>query len=224
MVAQFTDKQVTDYVLCAKCEQLFGEVENWVVQRCLQQEGNFPLCELVLAAPLAHGDTELSAVAAKSITGFDVQKLAYFAASVLWRTSVHVWHIGGSQAAIDLGPYTEEFRRYLLNEGAFPDDVVLGIFIATKADATDQFATTPVPLKVDGYLQYDIVIPGLKFTMMLGKMLPDVARLGCSLRSTENLIYLTDHIERRALAHLMRNAKIATRLREQAALNPGRKP
>jgi len=40
---RFTDKQISDYVLCGECEQRFGEVENWVSHQCLQDDGSFPL-------------------------------------------------------------------------------------------------------------------------------------------------------------------------------------
>jgi hypothetical protein len=68
--------------------------------------------------------------------GIDRQKLGYFALSVFWRGSVHVWR-GSSKKApvIQLGEYEEPIRRYLLGETPFPAGIAVMPFVCT-----DQFS------------------------------------------------------------------------------------
>src|SRR5580704_3947168 len=63
---RFTDKQIRDYVLCGKCEQLFGNVENRVSRQCLQDDGSFPLRDAVIEQPLLCDDPDLAAISGRA--------------------------------------------------------------------------------------------------------------------------------------------------------------
>jgi hypothetical protein len=63
------------------------------------------------------------------------QKLASYAMSILWRASVHDWNLVGLNPAINLGPYQEalrlfllggEFLRFTKNRQAEPSRFVIG--------------------------------------------------------------------------------------------------
>src|SRR5690349_4510025 len=62
---RFTDRQITDYLLCGTCEQRFGDVEEWVSRQCLQENGSFPLRDVVVAQP-SYDDPDLAAVSGKA--------------------------------------------------------------------------------------------------------------------------------------------------------------
>jgi hypothetical protein len=215
---RFTDKQITDHLMCADCEQRFGEVENWVSLHCLQDDGSFPLRDALNTSPLLDNDPEVRAVSGRA-AGIDAGRYAYFAASILWRGGVHVWGKGAEAATIDLGRYEEQFRVYLLGQAPFPEDAAVGMFVAVLADIKDQFATTPVPLAVKGYHHYEVVVPGIQFAIMIGKQIPEVARMGCILRSVENLIFLTDHLNQRSMKALLTTARVTDRVRNRALLH-----
>jgi len=53
---------------------------------------------------------------ASQIPSIQVTKLVYFASSIIWRASIHIWKYEGHQLkTLDLGVgYQEEFRLYLL--------------------------------------------------------------------------------------------------------------
>jgi len=58
---------------------------------------------------------------ATAIPEIDIEKLAYFAASVLWRGSAHDWRSGkDSIRTPKLGPYERGFPKYLKGDGPFP--------------------------------------------------------------------------------------------------------
>ena len=61
-------------------------------------------------------------------------KLAYFAASILWRGSAHQWRFGKQLLTrISLGPYEEELRQYLLGQTQFPRNAVLAVDVIADA-------------------------------------------------------------------------------------------
>lgn len=221
-VATFSDKQVKDYLLCAVCEDRFGQVENWTLSNCLRDDGSFPFRDALLSIPRHPQANEVAL--GHHLKGGEIEKLAYFAASVLWRAAVHRWKEFGSTIALDLGPYEEEFRQYLLGMVGFPEETALAIFVAEKANERDQFATTPVPLDVKGYHQYTLAIPGIKFSMFIGKTLPVEARDGCSLRSNGRYIYLNDHLDNDEVAFQMQRTRISRKVQEGAKVYENSKP
>jgi hypothetical protein len=87
-----TSLQVKDYVLCSECEQRFNREGERYAMSQVQRGGKFPL----LAALSAVSPSKASGGFAwyhRSVTpGIDRETLAYFALSVFWRASVHVWH------------------------------------------------------------------------------------------------------------------------------------
>lgn len=144
-VVRFTDKQISDYLLCRQCELRFGEVEGWVSHQSLQDDGSFPLREAVVAQPRLVDDSEVSVVSGKA-SQINADYYVYFASSILWRAGAHVWRKGSNKVTVKLGYYEEQLRLYLLGQTSLPPDVVVVMFVARRADTKDQFATTPVPL------------------------------------------------------------------------------
>lgn len=213
----FTDKQISDYVLCGGCEQRFGDAENWVSHQYLQGDGSFPSRDAVVTQPLICDDPELSVVSGKA-AGINEERYVYFASSILWRAGAHIWGKGSARVTIELGIYEEQLRLYLLGQAPFPTDIVIRMFVAVKADTKDQFATTPVRLDVRGYHRYEFIIPGLQFAIVLGQQMPTEARGACLLRSAENLVFLTDHLDQRSVKDLLRTARVSEKVQKGAEL------
>ncbi len=214
-VAMFSDKQVKDYLLCVACEGRFGRVEDYTVSNCLQED-SFPFREAVLGLPrhLEANDVALG----QYLEGGGIEMLVYFAASVLWRAAVHRWRgVGGSTITVNLGSYEEGFRLYLLDKADFPVETTIGIFVAGKANELDQFATTPIALDVKGYQQYTFVIPGIKFSIVVGRDRPEEMRAGCSLRSSGQYIYIDDHLDRHELAFQMGRTRVSQKIQDGLA-------
>ncbi len=214
---RFTDKQISDYVLCGECERRFGEVENWMSRQCLQDDGSFPLRDAVITQPRLCDDPELAAISGKAAQ-VDADRYVYFASSILWRAGAHVWGKGSERVSIDLGSYEELLRLYLFGQTSFPADIVVGIFVAVNADTKDQFATTPVLLDTHDYYHYELIVPGIQFAIMVGQRMPREARGACHLRSTENLVFLSDHLDQRSMRALLRTALLTKKVQKGADL------
>jgi hypothetical protein len=117
------DEQVSDYVLCEPCEQRINKGgEEYVLAHCNNFAGGFRLSDILNALqPLeVHGTTAVYAGSQSS--EIDLDRLAYFGASVLWRGSAHSWRSGKDPLRTpSLGSYEEHFRKYLIGQGPFPE-------------------------------------------------------------------------------------------------------
>src|SRR5262249_45657439 len=91
-----TSRQVSDYVLCEKCEQLFSSNGENYVSKLVFDSRDFPLLDRMNVAMTVKVETNLRVYSASAM-GLDVDKIAYFALSVFWRASVHSWHTIGKQ-------------------------------------------------------------------------------------------------------------------------------
>ena len=53
---------------------------------------------------------------------------------------------------------------------------------------------------------------------MLGQQMPKEARGACLLRSAENLVFLTEHVDRRSMKALLRTARVTEKVQKRAEL------
>jgi hypothetical protein len=60
----------------------------------------------------------------------EVGKIIHFALGLFWKASVHSWKKDSTEPRIELGPYSEAIRRWLLNECGFPMSLYLIVIVA----------------------------------------------------------------------------------------------
>jgi hypothetical protein len=203
-----TSKQVSDYVLCAGCEDLFNKNgENWMLKQVWNGK-RFPLGDrLRVALPLYTLENALAFSGAA--TGIETEKLGYFALSVIWRAAVHQWAtpFGGKTTVLNLGAAEESIRKFLLGEAQFPTNVAI---LATVC--TDPYSKVfYMPSQKRG-------IPGTSFVMLtLGVHLmvftdsiPPILHQMCCVKSTAKLVFQRDCSQQtlEAFAQLMRKRPI----------------
>src|SRR6266496_4383015 len=131
-VAMKTSKQASDYLLCTACEDRFNKGgESWIIQNCWRSETDFPLHVALKAATPGYASKDFSVYKGAEIPGVDVARLTYFAISVFWRAGVHQWDpiAGHKPVKLDLGPYSDQLRQFLLGKAGFPPDVVLAVTV-----------------------------------------------------------------------------------------------
>src|SRR5262249_23564218 len=155
----------------------------------------------------------LQGYAAATIPEIDTEKLAYFAASIIWRGAVHQWRLEEIPVAtLEIGPkYKEELRLYLLGEAAFPANAVVWVSVVPSAGLSSTF--TPAYGEKDQIRQfwkYRFTLLGITFIFLLGNRLDWQARLMCTYRSPGKWIYSGENVDEnliRDLAPSMRTAK-----------------
>lgn len=188
-----TDEQITDYVLCASCENRFNKQgEAWVMKYCARSADNFRLKELIdNAKPIAGNG--LKVYSAANILEISVDKLSYFAASIIWRAAVHDWKFGKQKIKrLYLGGrYVEELRQYLLGETGFPQNAVVWVSIIPESKLWGSFVA-PYGEKLDQCWRYKFPFLGISFMFFLGKLIDPQIRRMCTLRSDLKLLYTGD--------------------------------
>ncbi len=106
--------------------------ERWMVARCYDDgQKAFPVRELLLAKGKIGDGSLVSSATTAHIPGLSTGQLEYFAASVLWRASVQDRLATRRVHFVSLGPFEEEFRRYLVGDAPFPSRSTLLVYIST---------------------------------------------------------------------------------------------
>jgi hypothetical protein len=191
-----TSRQVTALLLCKCCEQrLSKHGEDWVLRHCLRDDRRFYLSSiLALRTPEASWATTRTRIySASKIPKIDVFALAYFAASVFWRGSIHPWKDDGS-IPVTLGPFQEEFRKYLMGESTFPKDCSLCV-VVREGTKLNRLTAFPVGERKSLFHVYSFPMPGFGFSLGVGKNIPAIYREMCFVHGVGNPIIVTPFIE-----------------------------
>lgn len=127
-----TDRHMTTYLLCSKCEDILSKGgETWVAPKLAWVDGRFPLFDLLEAAGgFSAAEEGEGLFYAGDNPEIDVGKTAHFALGIFWKASVHSWKGGKSEPMITLGPEQEEIRLWLRGEGPFPEHVALRLSVS----------------------------------------------------------------------------------------------
>jgi hypothetical protein len=172
--------------------------ENWVFRHCLQGGDSFPLASILASrSPDLSSDTNSTKIYYSSrIPEINISALAYFAASIYWRGAVYPWNDDGS-IPVKLGPFQEQYRQYLLDSDltGFPDNSTLVVMVR-EGKETDRITYAPTSKRMGNCHVHNFSMPGLGFTLVIGKNIPTNYRLMCIVRGSENPIFLTKVIEK----------------------------
>jgi hypothetical protein len=214
-VTTTTSRQISDYLLCAQCEELFSKHgESWIMRQVWNGR-HFPLADKLKGA-IAHYQVEDARAFSSTAAEIDADKLAYFALSVIWRAGVHEWTLphNGKMDLLDLGPAEEQIRRYLLGESPFPDRVGVIVNVCDDQLSKDSLYPPCPYLHVPG-LAYSMMTRGVNFLVFVNVLDPSL-RAWCCIGSTTRLIWLRDCSRKMidTYAHIFKTSRIAKGLSE----------
>jgi len=202
-VAIQSGKQMEDYLLCSTCERRFSENgENWVLGHCFRGDNNFKLKSMILTQEALWGNDGIKAYPAANVPEIKIDKLAYFAASIIWRGAVHQWKLDRIPVTrLEIGPkYEKELRQYLMGKAPFPSNAVVWVSVIPTDELSHTFTPPFGEKDLRQFWKYRFTVLGLRFIFLLGNRLDKEARLMCSYRSPENWIYsgtdVGDHLIR----------------------------
>jgi hypothetical protein len=120
-----TSEQAQAYLLCEECESRFRRNgEDWVLANCLRPGGKFPLRDSLDDAAPVWADADIRIYSCNNIPSISAHSLTYFALSIFWRAAVYPWTIGRRPVHIELGPYRELLRRFLVGAAPFPNSAL----------------------------------------------------------------------------------------------------
>ncbi len=167
----YTDYQVTSYLLCAECEKRFSQGgENEVTPECYRGITKFRLRKKIkLETPIFNVKGENWYI--PKLGEINTSAYMYFALSVFWRASVGDWQDKGvNEYKYALGDYYQEkIRLYLLGE-ALPENLFLAVYVDSDNDSNIvPFTSFPSVNKKRNYYHHIFNIPGVKFSLLVGK-------------------------------------------------------
>jgi hypothetical protein len=224
-----TDRQTWAYLLCLDCERALSDGgESWIADKLATWERSFPLHRsLTKQAPYFDEDgTRLYSAA--TIPDINVQKLKHFAMGMFWKASVHSWGATESEPRIELGPYSDAIRTWLLNDVDFPKHVYLSVTMA-RPERAQIVLIDPFETAKSEWRDFWFLVPGISFLLSVGKLVNDAAKSLCIHNSPGETISVCDslmdkfeqelakqvHMQRSTQALKEQRAKIATRRRVQ---------
>ncbi len=214
-------RPLTAPLMCRPCElRLSKGGENWALSRCLQKDGSFPLAATLasIIPTVSSPENPTKIYCAAGIPEISLSALAYFAASIFWRGSIYPWNDDGS-IPVELGPFRERFRRYLMGLESFPKDACLWV-VVREGKEIDRLTYAPVGARLDKVHSYKFPMPGFAFTLIVGKNIPFGHREKCVVHGPGNPIFVTTILEESlkedALRLLQRSSAFAaTRMLKQ---------
>jgi len=212
-VVMKTSRQIREYVLCTRCEDLFNKGgERYVTSLVWRLRQGFPLLDkLQIALPIQR-EPDYRVFSGERV-GIDTDKLAYFALSVVWRSGIHEWRtIGNQTTSVVLATEDEErIRKYLLGKTELPANV--GVVITACTDLPSQVLVQPPTMlgNAGGYLIYRLLIRGIDFNVLVATapeiQFPEL----CCVRSTAKRIFLRDNsqLTLNSVRHFYEESKLA---------------
>jgi len=186
-------EQIVAPLLCGSCEHRFSvNGEKWVLENGYRMKGPSRLYQtLNNAKPLPEYASE-TVYAGADLPALDMDKLAYFGASIFWRASRGVWSLAGKrQHFLELGRYAEPLRQFLLGEGEFPPDMALLGFIFRTPEPLPIVSLPSGELISEGgksFHKHTFDIPGLAYVLCVGRHVPKWIRELCMIRSPRRVL------------------------------------
>lgn len=170
--AFYSDKQIKQKALCRGCEDRFNKGgEDLILREYLRSPNKFILLEKLnsIEEPiLFKGEEWFKPI---DIIGLQPEKYLYFAASIFWRASAINWKDISPFSPNALGKrYSELFRSYLLGKSNFPKNACLTVHV-DNPKYLRSIAMLPVVSKNKNFYSHIFIIPGIKFTLLVGKAL-----------------------------------------------------
>lgn len=231
-MSMISGKQASDYLLCDGCEQRFNHGgEQYVRANCWDSPTEFPLRATLLAfGPSALSSEDLTIFESVGVPGVDRDKLVYFGMSVFWRAAVHKWSMpAGDPVPINLGPYEDPIRRYLLGNADFPGRAVVLVSVSHSMEEMKNKSFTPPWLfkREGGHHQFKMIVPGVTYQLFLGKVMPTALREMCTARSRNGLIFMspkTDDVNLQGALDMLKNSRRVGKLAksDEAIISDGK--
>ena len=189
-----TSRQTKDYLLCGQCEDVLNKGgENWILPKLATIEKSFPLYEMLSRVTPVFDEGDLRVYNTALIPEVAADKIAHFAVGMFWKASVHSWLGGETDPRIELGPYSEALRRFLLGHTTFPENVALLVEIVPPSAASIGILD-PCERVCDQWHTFFCYVPGILFALSVGKQLSEEIRTGCFVGNSNHPLLVSNNI------------------------------
>jgi hypothetical protein len=178
------------HLLCRECERRFDEGgEKWTLANYYRGD-SFRLKETLLSSqPIVPFDGGALYTGAGNAR-IDMDRLCYFAASVFWRGACQKWTILGEDVHIQLGPYEEPLRKFLLDAAPFPERMALVIRVYSETAFNATASPPRFEFNGNGFHQYGFNVPGIEFRLAVGSKIPPEYYELCPIRCPDRPLWM----------------------------------
>lgn len=203
--AATSSAQVRQWFLCILCERRFHCLgEDWVLRNYARPDGSFPLHEEVNSLRPVASFQGQSLYSAKDVSGIDCEKIEYFASSVFWRAAATRWR--NHPFRLEMGPYQEKLRKYLVGEECFPANIVMRVVLTTPQSARS-IVLLPLTDRRNGMHGFTFLVPGILFSVILGKHISEQDKLLAFSHPLERIICISDAYHQPYIARIAKTMK-----------------
>jgi hypothetical protein len=206
---QSTSFQAQEMLLCSSCEKKLnkdGEKYFFTLYDELNRADKVKSIFKDIAPIMGNLDSQCYNAQNLNI---NFTTLTYFALSIFWRGAVCNWKLlRQSTKGIQLGPYQEPIREFLMDQKHYPKNVFLTMWISDSPPKGNYF-TFPYSTKEDGYHLHKFIVSNIYFVMAVGNKVPNYFQHLCLYSSplhpilVSNVVYkvMTNNIK--TLYHMM---------------------
>jgi hypothetical protein len=164
----FSDRQIHTPLLCHDCEDILNKGgEGWLMPLLAEYDAKFQLHEILTRHPPDVVDGNAASYAGARNADIQCDKIAHFAMGIFWKAAVHSWRRATKESIIELGPYREPVRTFLLGESPFPSEMTLTVGVLPTPTKLTIFQLP----ETDGetrWHNFSFYIPGIKFVLAVG--------------------------------------------------------
>jgi hypothetical protein len=184
--------QMAEPLLCSDCDGLFSKRGEAYVLPRIRQKSTFPFLDQLKVALEVYRSQEWNIYSGEAV-GFDMEKIAYFGVSLLWRAAVHAWTmVDGKTTSVTLEDnYKEDLRRYLLGETGFPKNCFVVVTFATDW-ASQNACFVPNRIKEVPVTAFGLMTKGLYFRIFFGEDVPREMQQICCASGAGKLLFTRD--------------------------------
>jgi hypothetical protein len=228
-----TDRQTQAHLLCCDCEDLLNKGgEKWISGKLATWERSFPFYDCLTSVRPLFDEDGMAVYLGAQNSKIGVKQLTHFALGIFWKASVHSWKKDSRDPQIDLGPYSDEIRKWLSKAGQFPTHLHLTVVVEKPETAQITINSPYEGIRKYSWRSYFFHVPGILFMMSLGKTVDENTRaiaitsagnpINISQRLTnsfQSLMVETVRNSRKTRALLQAKAKVDARI-ARAATKP----
>ncbi len=202
--------QLTDYLLCRKCEERFEPWEKYLSEISLQEDDRFPALEKLRPEGFTRG------IAYADASELECDVLARVAVSIIWRASV-----SAKVQEVSLGPFEASLAQYLREDAAtLPQHTRVLICLTPPLKGqgrVDRTVSHPYSRRLGMYRVHGFYTFGMWFGTCVGSLLPRELDTCCIVTGLR--VIITDGSERlRGISELIAESPLKGRLAEPGRL------
>jgi hypothetical protein len=162
-----------------------------VLPKLATWDQGFPFYDLLARIPPDVTEGEGAAYAVSRNPAVNVEAITHFASGIFWKASVHSWLKDRKEPRIELGPYSDQLRQFLLGEAPFPVHAMLNVGIVPP-NIKFINALEPYRGSATGTRNYVFNVPGMQFVLTVGKTISPELRATCFHANPLHPIIVTD--------------------------------